>query len=150
MGSCITINAPRYGRALFRGLCASILLMSSTAIVPAQQNAGQNAQGSEIYRQSGCVVCHGGFGTGGFGPKLSGDPLLIIEPFVVAQIILGRGQMPPFGDKLSDEQIAAVAHYIRNSWGNDFGPVTPKDVADTRQLLKRAEQTQARLSKAQQ
>ena len=77
-----------------------------------------------------------------FWAEAVGDPLLIIEPFVVAQIVLGRGQMPPFGDKLSDEQIAAVApNTFRNSWGNSFGPVTPKDVADTRQLLKRAEQT---------
>ena len=139
-----------FERTLSRGICVLALVLASSGATQAQQSESQNAQGAEIFKQSGCVVCHGGFGTGGFGPKLSGDPLLIIEPFVVAQIVLGRGQMPPFGDKLSDEQIAAVAQYIRNSWGNDFGPVTPKDVADTRQLLKRAEQTQARLSRAQQ
>ena len=81
-------------------------------------------------------------------PAVSDQSCQVIH--VVAQIVLGRGQMPPFGNRLSDEQIAAVAQYIRNSWGNDFGPVTPKDVADTRQLLKRALQTQARLSQAQQ
>ncbi len=150
MGSCFAIKGPLYRRFLSLGSCAFVVLVSTSAVVLAQQNADQNGQGAEIYRQSGCGVCHGGFGTGGFGPKLSGDPLLIIAPFVAAQIILGRGQMPPFGGRLSDEQIAAVAQYIRNSWGNDFGPVTPKDVADTRQLLKRARQTQARLSQAQQ
>lgn len=136
--------------SLFGLVLAAATSMLLNSSLSAQDNSDQNARGAEIYKQSGCVVCHGGFGTGGFGPKLAGDPLLVIEPFVTAQIILGRGQMPPFGDKLSDEQIAAVAQYIRNSWGNDFGPVTPKDVADTRQLLKRAEQTQARLSRAQQ
>src|SRR5262245_53840913 len=73
----------------------------------------RNTPGAEIYRQSGCVVCHGGLGTGGFGPKLAGDPILAIGQFVIAQILLGRGQMPAFGGKLSDPQIAAVAQYIR-------------------------------------
>ena len=110
----------------------------------------QTPQGAEIYKQSGCVVCHGGLGTGGFGPKLSGDPMLAISPFVIAQILLGRGQMPPFGDKLSDQQIAAVAQYIRTNWGNDFGPVSPDQVADTRNLMKRALQNPTHASQAQQ
>ena len=109
----------------------------------------QTYAGAEVYRQSGCVVCHGGLGTGGFGPKLAGDPILAISQFVIAQILLGRGQMPPFGDKLSDQQIAAVAQYIRTNWGNDFGPVTSDQVADTRTLMKRALLTTARVSRAQ-
>jgi mono/diheme cytochrome c family protein len=108
-----------------------------------------NSNGPEIYRQSGCVVCHGGLGTGGFGPKLAGDPILAISQFVIAQVLLGRGQMPPFGDKLSDPQIATVAQYIRTSWGNDFGPVSTQQVADTRSLMERALQTTARVSRAQ-
>jgi mono/diheme cytochrome c family protein len=110
----------------------------------------QAPQGAEIYKQSGCVVCHGGLGTGGFGPKLSGDPMLAISPFVVAQILIGRGQMPAFGDKLSDPQIAAVAQYIRTNWGNDFGPVTADQVTDTRNLMKRAAQIAAQASQPQQ
>lgn len=116
--------------------------------------------GAEVYRQSGCVVCHGGLGTGGFGPKLAGDPMLAISPFVTARILIGSGgssgagssssKMPAFGDKLSDEQIAAVAHYIRNNWGNDFGPVTADQAADARRLMTRAMQIAAKAAKAQQ
>lgn len=64
--------------------------------------------------------------------------MLAIGQFVIARIIIGRGAMPPFGDKLSNEEIAAVAQHIRNSWGNDFGAVTPQEVEETRQLMKHA------------
>ena len=87
------------------GICAGYWpCLAVSAALSAEGHAAdqQSPQGAEIYKQSGCVVCHGGLGTGGFGPKLSGDPMLAISPFVIAQILIGRGQMPPFGDKLSD------------------------------------------------
>jgi mono/diheme cytochrome c family protein len=132
----------------------AMIAMSAALSANAQAAEGVNAQavgqsvpqGAEVYKQSGCVVCHGGLGTGGFGPKLAGDPMLAISQFVVAQILIGRGQMPPFDNKLSDQQIAAVAQYIRTNWGNDFGPVTADQVADTRKLMKRASRIAARAS----
>jgi mono/diheme cytochrome c family protein len=63
---------------------------------------------------------------------------LAIQKFVIAQILIGRGKMPAFSDRLSDEDIAAVAQYIRNNWGNHFGPVTPGDVSSVRELMKKA------------
>lgn len=36
-----------------------------------------------------------------------------------------NGIMPPFGPRLSDEQIAAVLDYITKAWGND--KLLPKD-----------------------
>jgi mono/diheme cytochrome c family protein len=141
---------PGFRRTSRRGrqccLFAAVAVLLSATAGTAQD---QNSNGPEIYRQSGCVVCHGGLGTGGFGPKLAGDPILAISQFVIAQVLLGRGQMPPFGDKLSDPQIATVAQYIRTSWGNDFGPVSTQQVADTRSLMERALQTTARVSRAQ-
>lgn len=76
--------------------------------------------------------------------------MLVIGKFVVAQILIGRGQMPPFRDKLSDEQIAAVAQYIRTNWGNEFGPVTPREVAETRSLMNRATEIAVRATQTQQ
>jgi len=46
------------------------------------------------------------------------------------------GAMPSFAWKLSDEQVAAVATYLRNSWGNAAKPVSADDVADKRALLR--------------
>lgn len=109
----------------------------------------QTAAGEQVYRDAGCVVCHGGLGTGGFGPRLSGDPILAVEQFVIAQILIGRREMPPFADKLNDAQIAAVAQYIRTSWGNDFGPVSAQDVAQTRQLMQRAQAVAAHARQVQ-
>lgn len=35
----------------------------------------------------------------------------------------GRGAMPAVGANFSEEELIAVATYIRNSFGNSFGPV---------------------------
>jgi mono/diheme cytochrome c family protein len=35
-----------------------------------------------------------------------------------------------------DEQVAAVATYLRNSWGNAAKPATSDEVADKRALLR--------------
>jgi len=40
--------------------------------------------------------------------------------------------MPAFGGQFDDQQVAAIVTYIRNSWGNDFGPVSPDEVAAKR------------------
>ena len=46
--------------------------------------------------------------------------------------------MPAFGWKLTDQQIAAVANYVRNSWGNAAPPVPPDKVKSLRDTLKKA------------
>lgn len=40
--------------------------------------------------------------------------------------------MPEFAAALSNEQIAAIATYVENSWGNAYGIVTPDDVQVSR------------------
>ena len=35
-----------------------------------------------------------------------------------------RGAMPSFKGKLSEEELAAVTSYVRNSWGNSADPVS--------------------------
>lgn len=88
--------------------------------------------GAETYMRSGCFACHGEMGYGGAGPRFRDDKLLAADQYVVGQILLGRGIMPSFANKLTDQQIAAVATYIRNSWGNDFGPISAEEVAKGR------------------
>ncbi len=89
-------------------------------------------QGEQLYGQAGCSSCHGGEGGGSQGPRLAGSEQLQETPFVARIIIHGRGGMPGFGGRLSDEDIASVASYIRNSWGNDFGAVNPEEVEQQR------------------
>jgi len=35
--------------------------------------------------------------------------------------------MPPYYPSLSDDQIANVLTYVRSSWGNSAGPVSPSE-----------------------
>ncbi len=51
---------------------------------------------------------------GGLPPGTSGNP----RPY----------GMPPFAQQSSDEDIAAVLTYVRNSWGNRAPAVSPADV----------------------
>jgi mono/diheme cytochrome c family protein len=95
----------------------------------------QSIDGHHVFMQSGCFGCHGQLGYGGAGPGFRGDKMLAAQDFVIARILLGGGIMPVFGNELSDKEIAAVASYIRTSWGNAFGPVDPEQVAKIRAAL---------------
>jgi mono/diheme cytochrome c family protein len=57
---------------------------------------------------------------GGFPPGTAGNP----RPY----------GMPPFAYLLSNEQVAAVVTYMRQSWGNRGGAVSPADVAKYRSV----------------
>jgi mono/diheme cytochrome c family protein len=125
---------------------AAVVLASVSSLCRAEE---PTHPGEKIYMQSRCFVCHGQLGTGGFGPALAGDRMLAIKQFVVAQILIGRGKMPPFA-QLSDDEIAAVSQYIRNNWGNDFGPVTADDVKSVRKLMQKATEQSAKIANPQQ
>lgn len=96
----------------------------------------QVAAGKDVYMNARCFACHGEAGNGGVGPRFREDHFIGLTDYVVGQILIGRGVMPSFADALSDRQIADVATYIRNSWGNRFGGVQPQDVSSVRDRLK--------------
>lgn len=81
-----------------------------------------------------CAACHGAEGQGIAGPRLAGLAALEDPAFVISTIIQGRTNhgMPAFGPLLDDFQIAAIATYVRNSFGNDFGPALEETVPDLR------------------
>jgi len=92
-------------------------------------------QGDAIYHSVAtptCASCHGADGEGGVGPALAGNQELQDTSYVLNHILYGEGIMPAFNDQLSDEQIAAVATYVRNAWGNDFGAITAEQVRQAR------------------
>jgi mono/diheme cytochrome c family protein len=112
------------------GLLAALGIAGGPAL--AQE---KSAQGEHIFMDSHCFVCHGQLGTGGVGPAFRADRFLAFTDYVAGQILMGRGVMPPFADSLTDQQIAAVAGYIRTSWGNNFGEVKPEQVAQVRKQI---------------
>lgn len=63
-----------------------------------------------------CASCHGASGGGGRGPKLNEGRVVDRFPEVSRQealILNGRGAMPSFAGRLSDEQISSVTRYTR-------------------------------------
>ena len=107
--------------------------------------APQMADGQRIYRGA-CIACHEVDGTGAprIYPPLPGNAnLQSADPLSTLRIILdgattmttprapNTGSMPSY-PKLSDQEIADVATYIRNSWGNAAPAVTPEQVAKSR------------------
>jgi mono/diheme cytochrome c family protein len=85
-----------------------------------------------------CQGCHmpdamGATGAGTY-PSLASNPNLEAGGYPTYLVVHGRRAMPPFGDMLSDDQIAAVVNYVRTHFGNNFrDAVTAGDVKDARQ-----------------
>jgi mono/diheme cytochrome c family protein len=102
----------------------------------------QLALGEKRYEQQ-CAACHGAKGQGAEGayPALAGNRSVVMASHVNAvQAILAGGfapattghprpyGMPPFRTLLNDAEIAAVASFVRQSWGNQASAVAPQDV----------------------
>jgi mono/diheme cytochrome c family protein len=92
--------------------------------------------GEELFANI-CQGCHMPDGAGATGagsyPPLAVNPNLESGAYPISLVLNGRRAMPPFGDRLSDEQIAAVVNYIRTHFGNDYRDrVTARDVQDAR------------------
>ncbi|MGD9740944.1 MAG: cytochrome c [Bauldia sp.] len=100
---------------------------AAAAVDPAVMAAGQ-----PLYQRN-CQACHGDQGQGGAGERLVGSPIVGTVGGIINQILVGSVEhgMPPF-DRLPDDEIAAIATFVRNSWGNAFGPITPDQVAAAR------------------
>ncbi|RFA32863.1 hypothetical protein CAL65_18860 [Alkalilimnicola ehrlichii] len=96
--------------------------------------------GRQVYDRS-CKDCHGrqGRGTEAAAALAGNRTVLMADPTNLVNTIRYGGYppstegnprpfgMPPFND-LSDAEIAAVATYIRQSWGNDAAPVATSHV----------------------
>ena len=80
-----------------------------------ETGGGESADGAAVFASAGCGGCHT-FGpansSGTVGPNLDGIDLSKDE--IEQQVRNGGGGMPPFGDRLSDAEIAAVADYVEN------------------------------------
>ena len=85
------------------------------------------AAGQEKYAAT-CAGCHGAAGQGAFGAALAGFDRLANDNAYIKQILVGSGDMPGFAPMLTDADVAAIATFTRNSWGNTFGPIEADQV----------------------
>ncbi|ASG25117.1 c-type cytochrome [Nitrospirillum viridazoti] len=105
--------------------------------------------GEAVYIDT-CAACHRMDGAGSMAmfPRLPGSPnLQQPNPGTLIRVLLVGSRslptdarptptsMPAFNWKLRDEQIAAVATYVRNSWGNAAAPVDVDTVTKMRKAL---------------
>ena len=85
---------------------------------PAFKLKGDPAAGAALFQKSGCVGCHtlaAAHATGTVGPNL--DQAKPDYRRATARVTLGKGQMPSFKGRLTDQQIADVASYVVKSTG---------------------------------
>jgi len=74
--------------------------------------------------QSICQGCHmpdaqGAVGAGAY-PTLANNPKLAASRYTVSVVLNGQKGMPPFGEYLNDDQVAAVVNYVRTHFGNNY------------------------------
>ena len=123
-------------------------------LLPAGASASKGARpsqatmdiGAQRYRQY-CVQCHqaNGEGSGTAWPPLAGNlSVTAPSPINAIRVVLDGGYapstaanprphgMPPYGQMLNDNDIAALTTYIRNSWGNEASAVTSLEVKRAR------------------
>ena len=110
----------------------------------AQMKAGEAIFVDEC---SACHLMHAQGQTLAFPPLARSANAQQADPTTALHIILAGAQaaptgaaptpftMPAFAWKLDDRQVAAVATYVRNEWGNAAPAVTPEQVAKLRAKL---------------
>jgi mono/diheme cytochrome c family protein len=122
---------------------------ASPAVAAGTPDSQAMSRGAEIYSDA-CTSCHleQGVGQSRLFPPLKADAMLQqANPAGVLHLILAGTRigtsasrpsplsMPSFAWKLSDQEIADVSTFIRNSWGNQASPVSESDVSAARKKL---------------
>lgn len=137
------------GRVGTAALLAALLAAPCTAPAGAQDGAptragGTLSPGSTFSERSGddlfanvCRGCHmdGARGAAGAGayPSLAGDGNLASAGYVTGVVVNGLRGMPALGWAMDDDQVAAVATYVRTHFGNAYAdPVTAADAKGAR------------------
>jgi len=90
-------------------------------------------RGAKVYAAN-CQACHqaNGQGVKGAFPALDGSAVVLDKAQQIAIMLNGKGAMPTW-KTLSDVELAAVATYVKNSWGNSAGSaVQPTEFAAAR------------------
>jgi len=111
--------------------------------------AQNDLTGKTLYNRT-CMSCHKSSGDGtAIYPPLAGSEWVVGEPDILVRIILHgvvgeievkskkyNSSMVPFGQSLSDKNIANLATFLRSSWGNSGSEITEQQVTKIREKYK--------------
>lgn len=86
-------------------------------------------EGAELFERR-CSSCH--VGESRIGPLLAPNRYVNGPENIVRRILFGGGAMAGFAARLSDEEIAAIANYVRITLNGYDGVVTPEFVSGMR------------------
>jgi cytochrome c oxidase subunit 2 len=120
----------------YKGQCAELCglehaqMLASVEVMPrsdftawleqrrTDQTAGTGELGKETF-EGVCAKCHGLAGEGGIGPRIAGSPTLASPQSLEILVRNGRtgpqGVMPAVGSEWSDQQITALANYLKEN-----------------------------------
>lgn len=119
-------------------------------LMPRAGSASGAVDGAQIFAAQ-CVACHqaNGGGLPGVFPPLTETEYIVGDEKLPINILLHgisgkltvngniyNGLMPNFGDKLSDEEIAAVLSHVRTSFGNSASKIEAAAVKAIREAGK--------------
>jgi mono/diheme cytochrome c family protein len=106
--------------------------------------------GARLYLDN-CAACHfvTGKGAAEIFPALQANTLVLgKDPAPLVGVILNGTSAPSterrpmrlvmqgYADRMNDEEVAALASFVRSAWGNQAGQVTAQQVAKTRSAVK--------------
>lgn len=127
-GTLIMRFLPDRPEGIVRGLVISFLVLGTTTLVLANDNAGGNDKGTATFKNN-CVVCHGPNGAGTAlgkslqAPDLRSAKVQKMPDAELAQTIRdGKKNMPGFKSAFSSEQIQALVKHVRELGKNGQSP----------------------------
>jgi mono/diheme cytochrome c family protein len=143
------------GFVLTKSLLVLAMVVASQTLLAAQAKAGgathgSIARGKQVYQDT-CLACHQADGAGvpNMNPSLIKAPLVLGDKAKLIRVVLQgmTGElvvngdtfdkpMPPFSSTLTDQQIADVLTYVRNSFGNKATPISATEVKAIRAKAK--------------
>src|ERR1700712_93435 len=102
---------------LLVSVCAAMIFLGQALKPshPVHADSTSVRRGAELFANNGCAHCHGDNGIGGGkGPDLKNVAHHMKPKEIATQIHDGGKNMPPYGDALSDQQIADLVDFLRS------------------------------------